>query len=149
MGGGWFRTAVGSGLLLWRPERITEKGVGAQVAKEVKSPASAPRIKGLPAAWRLRRYRDGKRTLIHAIPGEVETILHATLRNHFTREPVIEKLRFPALQNALEVESGDYASVRLYSPDLAGSRAAKRSGNGWTVEGAGVKRYFVIECTKI
>ena len=147
MSGGWFRTAVGGGRLLWRPERITEEGMGAEVAREVTSPASAPpRIKGLPAAWRLRRYRDGKRMLIHAIPGEVETVLHATLRNHFTREPVIEKLRFPALQNALEVESGDYASVRLYSPDLAESRAAKPSGNGWTVEAAGVKRYFVIEC---
>jgi hypothetical protein len=148
MRGGWFSTTVGSGRLLWRPDRITEKGVAGEAAKEVRDPAnSASWIKGLPAGWRMRRYRDGKRVLIHAIPGEVETVLHATLENHFTRERLIEKLRYRALEEELLVEPPrSVASVRLHSPDIAEARVAKQSGKGWAVDGSGVKRYFVIEC---
>jgi len=137
-GTGW-RRAHG-GRLLWRPERMTAKETAAAVIAELRGSARAAiAVKGLPPGWRMRVYRDGNRRLIHCIPWKVGTVLHASLANQFTRERVIEHLRYTALEGEVTVEPA--SRVVLHSPDLAGPRAG-----GNRVDLSGVKRYFVLEC---
>jgi hypothetical protein len=142
---GWFR----QGRLVWRPERVTDAGAARALTAVLES-ASKPSIilQGLPADWRMRQYRDGKRWLIHLIPAQIGTVFHPTLQNQFARERVIESLRYTPLAARLVLQSASaLRSVVLHSPDLAEPRAAKPgAGNAWTVDPADVKRYFVLEC---
>lgn len=146
---GWFSVKVGRGRLMWRPERITESGVGPAVGALVKSSARiAVKIGGLAADWRARQYRDGNRILIHAIPAQVETVLHPELQDQFNRDHIIEKLRYKPISGELVLEpAGGFSRVLLHSPDLKEPRAGvKGAGARWTIDLAGVSRYFVIEC---
>jgi hypothetical protein len=106
------------------------------------------RIDGLPADWRLRQYRDGNRLLIHALPGQVETVLHPTLRNHLSNECIIEKLNFTPLTRDLILESPvTLTGVVLHSPDLTESRAgAATADRKWSMDPTKVSRYFILEC---
>jgi hypothetical protein len=145
---GWFTAPMGKGRLLWRPERMTDRAAAAAVVAMVKQgQAPAPAVEGLPAEWRARQYKDGRRLLIHAIPGKVEVAFHATLQNQVTRERVIEKLTYTPLRGSLTVRPPAAVNeVRLHSPDLPGPRAGRRdTGGAWTVDVAGVRRYLVLE----
>lgn len=147
---GWLSVSVGKGQLLWRPERIAQKGVSDAVIKLLKArDRLTVHISGLPPEWCLRQYRDGNRLLIHALPGKVETVLHPTLKNHLRNERIVEKIKFaPLAKNfSLKTVSG-YSQVKLHSPDLAEAIAGKSAAaNDWTLNPAGVSRYFVLECT--
>jgi hypothetical protein len=146
---GWLTISVGKGQLLWRPERIAQKGVADAVGKLLKARDHLTiQIHGLPAEWCLRQYRDGNRLLIHALPGKVETVLHATLKNHLSNERIVEKIKFKPLIGEFVLEAPQALSrVTLQSPDLAESRQGKGSnGKIWSVDPATVSRYFVLEC---
>ncbi len=144
---GWLTVTVGKGRLLWRPERITENGIATAVTAVVRPPASAVAVKSLPSTWRVRQYRDGNRLLIHAIPAHVETVLHEELRDQFTREAIIQRLRYTPLSGTLTLEPvSPLSRVILHSPDLPEPRAATGAGKSWTVSASGVSRYFVLEC---
>lgn len=94
----------------------------------------------------MRQYRDGKRLLIHAIPGQVAPVFHATLQNQFTGERVIEKLRFTDLTQSLSLEAQGVESATLHSPDLKEPRAATHTPErGWIIDATGVRRYLTIE----
>jgi hypothetical protein len=147
MRNGWLTVAVRKGRLLWRPERITENGIATAVAAVVQPPAGAVAVTGLPSTWRVRQYRDGNRLLIHAIPAQVETVLHAELRDQFSHENVIQKLRYTPLTGTLVAEPvSPLSRVVLHSPDLPEPRNATGAGKSWTVSASGVSRYFVLEC---
>jgi len=148
MRGGWLTVSLGKGRLVWRPERITDAGAGAAVAEQVQSGVRPSFVmKGLPSTWRIRPYRDGDRLLIHAIPARVETVLHPELRDQFSREQIIEKLRYTPLASSLTLETAaSFRRVLLHSPDLPQARPAGGSGRAWTIPAAGVSRYFVLEC---
>lgn len=139
--GGWFGAPVGRGRVHWLPHRISNKNVAAQCIDMARG-GSVPVLKGLPDTWRVRQYRDGKRLLIHAIPGQVEPVFHATLQNQFTQERVIEKIRFTELTAPLTLNAAGLQSATLYSPDLAEPRVAKQA----TIDPTGVRRYLVVEC---
>jgi len=146
---GWFSIPVGKGQLLWRPERIANQATAAAVLKELQSRSkAAAAITGLPATWRMRRYRDGNRMLIHALPSKVGTVLNPNLENQFVRQRIVEKLQYTPLSGELVVEPTDsFTQVRLYSPDLPEARAGSRkSGKAWAIDTTGVSRYFVLEC---
>jgi hypothetical protein len=146
---GWFDATAGSGKLLWRPGRMTQKDVADAVIKILHARDRVTmRIDGLPADWRLRQYRDGNRLLIHALPGQVETVLHPTLRNHLSNECIIEKLNFTPLTRDLILESPvTLTGVVLHSPDLTESRAgAATADRKWSMDPTKVSRYFILEC---
>jgi hypothetical protein len=146
---GWFNVPVGKGRLLWRPERMTQKGVADAAIKILQARDQVTvQIKGLPANWRLRQYRDGNRLLIQALPGKVETVLHPTLQNHFISERIVEKLKFTPLTSDLILESPTALTrVLLHSPDLTESRTGKPTADKkWSTDPTKVSRYFVLEC---
>ena len=146
---GWCEVAVGKGRLWWRPGRMAEESVAAAVITRLRPAAGiGVELLGLPAGWQVRRFRDGDRWLIHALPAKVGTVLHSSLQDQMDRQPVIEKLQFPPLDGEMSVQpAASLASVVLHSPDLADARAARRGAGGeWTVSVAGVRRYFVVEC---
>lgn len=146
---GWFSTPVGKGRLVWRPERISRKGVAAAVCQALQSQDRATVVvRGLPAGWRLRQYRDGKRLLIHALLGKVETVLHPSLENHFIRQRIVESVKFPPLTEELSLESPlALTRVMLHSPDLPDARFGRRTTDRrWSLSPAGVSRYFILEC---
>ena len=146
---GWFSVPVGKGRLCWRPERIAQKGIAAAVVKVLRSgTGEALVIKGLPATWQVRRYRDGNRLLIQALPAKVGTVLNPEMRNAFSNQSIIEKLNYAPLTAELVLEPAAVLSrVLLHSPDRPEARAGSRSaGKAWTVDPAGVSRYFVLEC---
>jgi hypothetical protein len=80
----------------------------------------------------------------------VGTVPHSSLQNQMDRQPVIEKLQFAPLEGELTVQPADsLARAALHSPDLAEARAARRGAGGeWIVSLAGVRRYFVVECSR-
>lgn len=146
---GWLSVTVGRGRLLWRPERISQKGVAAAVIRAIQIPAGSKMVlRGLPAEWRVRQYRDGTRQLIHALPARVQTVLHPTLQNQVSRQPIIESLRFEPLAGELVAQPNPPVDrVLLHSPDLPDARVARRvEGKPWTVELSGISRYFIVEC---
>jgi hypothetical protein len=146
---GWFATSVGRGRLLWRPERISQPTVAAAVIKSLQARDHlTTRIKGLPPNWRFRQFRDANRLLIHALPGNLEVVLHPTLKNHISNQRIIQKLGFAPVAKELVLESPVVLSgVTLHSPDLAAPlRGQPLTGNAWTVEATKISRYFVLEC---
>jgi hypothetical protein len=146
---GWLTVSAGKGRLLWRPERFSQKVVGDAVVKWLQAQdRRTVVIQGLPEIWQLRQYRDGDRLLIHALPGKVETVLHATLKNHLSGERIVEKIKFAPLTRAITLRSPMTLSrVMLHSPDLAGSRAGTLAASGkWSIETTNISRYFVLEC---
>lgn len=148
MKAGWLRVAVGKGELLWQPERISQKAIADGVVKMLQSrAASSVRVEGLPVGWQMRQFRDGHRHLIHALPAKVQTVLHPTLTNQMGGQRIVEKLNFTKLSSALTVSSsGQIKRVKLFSPDLTDARIGKPDGGKkWSVEAAGVSRYFVLE----
>jgi hypothetical protein len=149
MPGGWFSAPVRPGRLLWRPERITHQGVAAAVVAVLQlARGAAIEVKGLPSTWRVRQFRDGNRLLIHAIPAQVGTIFHPTLKNQFGGERIIEKLQFKPLDGQLTLETAaTFSRVLLHSPDLPALRTgSKGAGNAWRIDPSGVGRYFILEC---
>lgn len=150
MGEGWLTVPVGKGQLLWRPERISQKGVADAVIELLQArDRLTARIAGLPATWRLRQYRDGNRLLIHALPGKVETMLHASLKNHLSGERIVEKIQFTPLNQDLVLQTPvKFRQVLLHSPDLTEVRDGKSvADRSWSVDPKKVSRYFVLECT--
>jgi len=148
---GWWRVKVGKGVLWWRPERMAQKPTADAVIRILEDrPSRAIHFRNFPAGWRSRQFRDGKRILIHSLPAQVHTALHPTLRNQVSGERIVEKLEFTTLTTALNVDdAGKFGRVILHSPDLQQSRAGKRAAeNSWSVELAGVSRYFVLECRR-
>ncbi len=146
---GWRALSVGKGRLFWRPERMSQKAVAGAVIQLLQArDRLTVRIKGLPDDWRLRQFRDGGRLLIHALPGSVETVLHATLKNEISKQAIIEQLKFTPLAGELVLESPVILSrVTLHSPDLANSRSGRApDAKRWVVDIASVSRYFVLEC---
>ena len=151
MSDGWFTAQRGAGRLLWRPERIAGPDIATAAIKVLRSPRqSGVTLDGLPAHWRVRQYRDEGRLLIHALPGQIGTLFHATLKNHFTGERLVEKLQYTPLAGELLLRTPfSLRSVTLHSPDLAESRPAiQTDANRWKLDLSGVKRYFVVECEK-
>jgi hypothetical protein len=147
---GWFIIPVGKGRLLWRPERISHKGIAPTVIAELRSrPGTAVVIKRHPATWQVRQYRDGNRLLIHALPTKVGTILEPKLQNQLNGQRIIERLQFTPLTQELVLESAaGLKRVVLYSPDLSEARTGRGSGGKtWTIDPSGVSRYFVLECS--
>jgi len=148
MNGGWLKVPYGKGQLYWRPERISEKGIAGSVVELLLGrDHSTIQIAGLPAGWRLRQYRDGDRLLIHALPGKVETVLHATLKNHLSGERIVEKVKFTPLDQPLKIKSSaPFSKILLHSPDLAEAREATSAvGQSWQVDATGISRYFILE----
>ena len=147
--GGWNEVAFGWGRFCWRPERMATKATAAAVIARLQAAgATGVPLSGLPAEWQLRQYRDGNRLLIHALPGQVETILHPVLQNQFSKERIVEKLQFVPLSQLLKlVAPAPLAKVILHSPDLPESRNVQ-PGNAqtWCVDPAGIRRYFILEC---
>ncbi len=146
---GWFEVAVGRGRLLWRPERIAARGVADAVGRALSSPDSPGiKVRGLPEGWRVRQYRAGPRLLIHALPGRVETVLHPSLENHFIRQRIVERVKFPRLTEALHLTSTrPLTRVTLHSPDLSQAREGRQTTDRqWVVSPEGVRRYFILEC---
>jgi hypothetical protein len=146
---GWFDLKAGKGKLLWRPERITQRGIAPTLIAALQTAAKEKLvIKGLPPAWQVRRYRDGNRLLIQALPAKVGTILHATLQDHFKRQAIIEKLQYTPLTGKLIIEPEMRLNqVRIHSPDLPEPRSGNRhSGGTWTVDPSAISRFFVLEC---
>jgi hypothetical protein len=151
MSGGWFNAERGAGRLLWRPERLTGPGIAtAAITVLGSSRQNGIALDGLPSHWRVRQYRDDGRLLIHALPGKIGTLFHATLKNHFTGERLVEKLQYAPLIDELLLRTHlALKSVTLHSPDLADSRPARQmEANRWKLDLSGVKRYFVVECAK-
>jgi hypothetical protein len=147
---GWFIIPVRKGRLLWRPERITHKGVAAAIITVLQSRLDAAVVlKGHPSTWPLRQYRDGNRLLIHALPAKVGTILHPTLQNQVGGQRIIEQLQLTPLTKELVLESAVALNrVLLHSPDLPESRAGSGSaGKTWVVDPSGISRYFILECS--
>ena len=148
---GWYNVTIEKGKLIWRPERITQKRLADGVIKILQHrDRITVKIKGLPAIWRLRQFRDDKRVLIHALPGEVETIQHPSLKNHMSNERIVEKLKFIPLTEEIQLESPlKFKRVTLHSPDLGESRSAKRNMNKqWVLDPSQISRYFIVECFK-
>jgi hypothetical protein len=146
---GWLELSAGSGTLYWRPGRMSEPATARAVTELLSAGNSSTlRLEGLPAGWRLREYREGQRLLIHALPGQVETVISATLKNHLSGEHIVEKLKFTPLTRKLLLKpQSSFAKVTLYSPDLAASREARPAGGlNWSINPSGISRYFVIEC---
>jgi len=148
MSEGWLAVPVGRGKMFWRPERISQKSIADAVIQSLRAHHhSSVQIAGLPEGWRLRQYRDAQRLLIHALPGKVETVLHATLKNHLSGERLVEKTKFTPLEHLLVLEFPSLKGVKLHSPDLAEpSSGMPMDANRWSIDPAGVSRYFVIEC---
>jgi len=149
MSDGWFTAPRGAGRLLWRPERMARPDSAAAAVTVLRSARqSGISLDGLPSHWRIRQYRDGGRLLIHALPGQIGTLFHPTLRNQFTGERLVEKLQYTPLAGELLLRPPvPLRSVTLHSPDLADSRAARQTGaNHWAFDVSSVKRYFVVEC---
>jgi hypothetical protein len=145
---GWFVIPVGKGRLLWRPERITSRGIASATNELLRARLSAAvTMKDLPSTWRVRQYRDGDRLLIHGLPAKVEPLLHPELRNQFGAQPIIERLRFTPLTQELVVESrAPLRQVLLHSPDLAAARTASADNGKWVIDPSGVSRYLILEC---
>jgi hypothetical protein len=145
---GWLKISVGQGDLFWRPERISAKEIAGRVVSRLRARdrLTVP-IQGLPAAWRLRQYRDGNRLLIHALPAQLEVVLHPTLKNNFINERIVEKVEFAPLVQSLVLDPpAPFRRVLLHSPDLAKARAGEASGQQkWSVDPKGISRYFVVE----
>ena len=77
----------------------------------------------------------------------METVLHEELRDQFTREAIIQRLRYTPLSGTLTLEPvSPLSRVIFHSPDLPEPRAATGAGKSWTVSASGVSRYFVLEC---
>jgi len=111
---GWFASNVGQGRLLWRPERISQKTVAEAVIHLLQErDRLTVRIKGLPADWRVRHFRDGGRLLIHALPGKLEAVLHPTLKNQISNQRIIEKLGFAPLTEESVLQSSVVLSLSL------------------------------------
>ncbi len=147
---GWLIAPVRKGRLLWRPERITRKGIASAVVKVLQARAgTAVAIQGLPSGWQVRQYRDGNRLLIHALPAKVGTILEPTLKNQLSGERIIERLQYTPLTQELVLESAVVLNrVLLHSPDLADSRPAHgTAGKTWAIDPSGVSRYLIVECS--
>ncbi len=149
MSDGWLTVPAGKGQILWRPERISQPGVSDSVVSQLER-RDGPRLRlaGLPPEWRLRQYRETNRVLIHALPGKVATIAHATLKNHVSNERIVEKIKFKPLAGRLVLESPEtLRTVTLHTPDLPEARQATPAGGGnWSVALEGVSRYFILEC---
>ena len=146
---GWFVLPVGKGRLLWRPERISHKGIAAAVITALQSrPGTAGVLKNHPSGWQVRQYRVGNRLLIHALPAKVGTILEPKLQNQLNAQRIIEKLQFTPLTQELVLESAvSMSRVLLHSPDLPDSRAGSgNDGKTWAIDLSGISRYFVLEC---
>lgn len=147
--GGWSERRVGQGRFCWRPERMATKTAAAAVIAHLQAAGvmGVP-VSGLPVQWQMRQFRDGNRRLIHALPGHVETILHPEWQNQFSKEGIVEKLRYVPLAQPLEfAPSNPFKRVILHSPDLAKSRSAQRgSALNWSVDVTGIRRYFILEC---
>lgn len=146
---GWFDVPVGAGRLVWRPERMSGKGIAAAVLPWLEPDSgNAVVMRGRPAGWHARQFRDGDRRLIHFLPAKIGTVLHPVLKNQVGQQAVIEKLEFAPLQGTLAIEGpAPLAGVVLHSPDLAASRPAERvAGGAWTISLAGIRRYFIVEC---
>jgi hypothetical protein len=146
---GWFTVSVEKGRLYWRPERIAQKGVASAVIKVLRSGAKEDVVlKGLPANWQVRSYRDGNRLLIQALPAKVGTVMDPELRNAFTNQSIVAKLQYMPLTTELVLEPvGAWHQVLIHSPDLPESRAGiKSTSNTWVVDTTGIRRYFVLEC---
>ena len=140
----WWRSGADGCSALSGPRR----GRGGCVGRALSSPDS-PGIKdGLPEGWRVRQYRAGPRLLIHALPGRVETVLHPSLENHFIRQRIVERVKFPRLTEALHLTSTrPLTRVTLHSPDLSQAREGRQTTDRqWVVSPEGVRRYFILEC---
>lgn len=149
MQGEWLRLEVGKGELFWRPERISSRGVADAVIQLARSRnRRGLQFSDWPERWRARQFRDGDRVLIHALPAQVETVLHATLTNQMGGQRVVERLIFTKLAGELTIRAGTaLKGVKLHSPDLPAAREARRDeGGAWAVSLADVRRYFVLEC---
>lgn len=146
---GWYQVAASKGRLLWRPERMAAKGVADAVTSWVNAGAApaALDVRALPASWQSRRFRDGNRWLIHALPGKVGVVLHASLRDQMSQQGVIETLQFRPVSGTLTLSAAaSLQRVTLHSPDLPEPRAATRNAqNDWSIDLEGVRRYFVVE----
>jgi hypothetical protein len=146
---GWFNVPVGNGCLYWRPERASSKGTAYALIKLLESEAGRNiSFLGLPASWQVRKYQDGDRLLIHALPSQVVTKLHPTLVNQVSGERVVEKLIYSPLSETifLSIPGRTIQRLTLHSPDLATSRAGKREADGrWSIDPAGVSRYLILE----
>jgi len=146
---GWFALKVGRGRLVWRPERISQKNAAEAVIHLLQlREGLTVRIRGLPADWRVRQFRDGSRRLVHALPGKVEAVLHPTLKNQISNQRIIQSLTFASLSDELVLQSPEvFNRVTLHSPDLAAARQGKLAAPGaWGLDATQVRRYFVLEC---
>ena len=148
---GWIEVPFGKGRLFWRPERVSDRGIADAVVSLLKSESEAhPVVKNLPANWRQRRFRDGDRWLIHAIPAKIDVVFHPSLKNQINQERVIDALKYTALASELTVESQvPLKKVTLHSPDLSRPRDGQMNDHGpvWSVDTSEVRRYFIIECS--
>lgn len=148
-GAGWLTAPVGRGRLVWRCERASSQGVADALVQLLKSEAAEEAtLHGLPPAWRARRYRDGDRLLIHALPSHVTTMLHPTLVNQISAERIVEGVTYQGLTDAIAVSPYHrFSRVTLHSPDLSAPRDAEQNADGrWSVDPAGVSRYLILEC---
>ncbi|MCC7086611.1 MAG: hypothetical protein IT427_16555 [Pirellulales bacterium] len=147
---GWHGVTKGKGRLTWCPARFNSKGAADQVIELLKNEIHRDIVlKGLPASWRWRQYRDGSRLLVHALPSQVITALHPTLINQISGERVVKSLDFAALDVRIQVHVAEriFRKVILHSPDFPELRAGSRdSGGDWSVDAKGVRRYLILEC---
>jgi hypothetical protein len=146
---GWISVSVKEGHLWWRPERFRQNHVSASVIDMLHAqPHPSIVIKGLVAGWQTRRYREGDRILVHALPRKVGIVPHPTLKWAFGGQPIVEKLQFAPLEGEIIVEGPlKWKSVVLHSPDLPEPRTGQQSAGGaWAVPLEGIRRYFVLEC---
>jgi hypothetical protein len=145
---GWISVSVKNGRLWWRPERIRQNHVSASVIEMLQAQTHpGVMIKGLAAGWQTRRYREGNRILVHALPRKVGIAPHPTLKWAFGGQPIVEKLQFTPLEGEITVEASPMSKeVVLHSPDLSEPRAGRSNGTGgWSVDLSKIARYFVLE----
>ncbi|MHC4872985.1 MAG: hypothetical protein ACYTFY_14170 [Planctomycetota bacterium] len=143
----------GKGRVLFFPDRINVQDTKCFL-QEVKRilPAEDFKICNLPNNWFVRKHLSGKRILYHALPASVGVRLHRSLKNQFTEEAVLEKIKYREIRTAKTVLVSDKAPVKVmvHSPDLKKSRIMKSvrkpSGRYETrLNLKGIKRYFTIE----
>lgn len=139
---------AGDGAVLWRAARAHgTPGVAAATRERLET--RPVEMTGCPEGWYTRRFRDGGRIVIHALPSQVGVSEHDTLHDQFRNAPVLHTIDYgEGPGGSLDLAFTETPkAVTLHSPDLDAPRrvAVEPGATTHQVELGGVKRYFVVE----
>lgn len=150
---GWVVIEAGTGRLHWSPGRPQADGQALDLPARVSGllPEKSLHIVQAPASWALRRFKDRQHAYLFGLPKSVIAIPHAEIFNAFTKEPIVERIKYPPLDADSLVIRLDRppVSVRVYSPDLPGPREIQWNGapvfEPTRIDLSGIHRFFIIQ----